>query len=201
MKFRHIRHCLLWLLLFMCSHIYAQEELNPVADPAAVVVSGNARFTVLTSKMIRIEYSSTKQFEDRATFAIVNRRLPVPSYTTEEIDGYLFIRTADVTLRYKIGSTIKATDKKPDNLMVSFLLNGITCTWYPGKDDALNLLGTNRTLDGAWGDNSREILEKGLISRAGWSIIDESPTATRGDGSTTCGGRRLQMLRLLTGIS
>ena len=112
MKFKYFRHFLFWLLLIVSSHIYAQDQLNPVADPAAVVESGNARFTVLTSKMIRIEYSSTRQFEDRATFAIVNRRLPVPSYTTEEADGYLYIRTADVTLRYKIGSVIKATDKK-----------------------------------------------------------------------------------------
>ena len=185
MKFRHIKYCVLWLCAILCSHLYAQEELNPVADPAAVVVSGNARFTVLTSKMIRIEYSSTKQFEDRATFAVVNRRLPVPSYTTEEAEGYLFIRTEDLTLRYKVGSVIRATDKKPDNLMITFLLNGITCTWYPGKDDALNLLGTNRTLDGAWGDNARGNLEKGLLSRSGWSIIDESPATTRGDGSTT----------------
>ena len=166
-------------------HILAQDTLDPVADPAAVVVSGNARFTVLTSRMIRIEYSSTRQFEDRATFAIVNRRLPVPSYTTEETDGYLYIRTADVTLRYKVGSVIQPTDKKPDNLMITFPLNGFTCTWYPGKDDALNLLGTNRTLDTAWGDNARNKLEKGLISRAGWSVIDESPSAIRGDGSTT----------------
>lgn len=185
MKLRFISYCLFWLFVFVCSHIHAQDELNPVADPAAVVQSGNARFTVLTSKMIRIEYSPSGQFEDRATFAIVNRRLPVPSYTTEESDGYLYIRTSDVTLRYKVGTVIKATDKKPDNLMVTFLLNGITCTWYPGKDDALNLLGTNRTLDTAWGDNARSKLEKGLISRAGWSIIDESPSATRGDGSTT----------------
>ena len=174
-----------WMLLFTCSNIHAQNQLNPVADPAAVVESGNARFTVLTSKMIRIEYSSSRQFEDRATLAIVNRKLPVPSFTTEEADGYLYIRTADITLRYKIGSVIKAADKKPDNLMINFTLNGIACTWYPGKDDALNLLGTNRTLDTAWGDNAREKLEKGLLSRAGWSIIDESPTATRGDGSTT----------------
>ena len=185
MKFRHIRYCLLWLSVIVCSHILAQETLNPVADPAAVVRSGNARFTVLTSRMIRIEYSSSAQFEDRATFAIVNRRLPVPSYTTEESDGYLYIRTADVTLRYKVGSVISAADKKPDNLMVTFPMGAFTCTWYPGKDDALNLLGTNRTLDTAWGDNARNKLEKGLISRAGWSIIDESPSAIRGDGSTT----------------
>ena len=185
MKFTDLRHLVLWLVLLASSHLTAQEELNPVADPSAVIQSGNARFTVLTSRMIRIEYSTAQQFEDRATFAIVNRRLPVPAFTSEEADGYLYIRTADLTLRYKKGTAIRATDKKPDNLMVTFQLNGITCTWYPGKDDALNLLGTNRTLDQAWGDNARQKLEKGLLSRAGWSIIDESPATTRGDGSTT----------------
>lgn len=163
----------------------AQDVLNPVADPAAVVTSGKARFTVLTSQMIRIQYSDTTQFEDRATFAIVNRRLPVPSFTTETSDGYLYIHTEDMTLRYKEGSVIQASDKKPDNLMITFQMNGRNVTWYPGKDDSMNLLGTCRTLDQAWGDNKRNNLEKGLLSRAGWSIIDESPTTLRGDGSST----------------
>ena len=177
--------------LFLCALLLravaagAQEVLDPVADPEAVVTSGSARFTVLTSRMIRIQYSQTAQFEDRATFAIVNRRLPVPEFTTESSDGYLYIRTADVELRYKEGSVFRASDKKPDNLMVTFRMNGRKCIWYPGKDDSMNLLGTNRTLDTAWGDNARGKLEKGLLSRAGWSIIDESPSATRGDGSTT----------------
>lgn len=180
-----------FLQLFILSFFWvsipvaAQDVLDPVADPAAVVTSGNARFTVLTSKMIRIQYSATAQFEDRATFAIVNRRLPLPQFTTEEADGYLYIRTEDVTLRYKVGSVFKATDKKPDNLMVTFQMNGRTCTWYPGKDDSMNLLGTCRTLDQAWGDNKRGNLEKGLLSRAGWSIIDESPSTLRGDGSSS----------------
>ena len=163
----------------------AQDVLDPVADPAAVVTSGKARFTVLTSRMIRIQYSASAKFEDRATFAIVNRRLPIPQFSTETADGYLYIRTADITLRYKEGSVFKATDKKPDNLMVSFQLNGRNVIWYPGKDDSMNLLGTNRTLDGAWGDNKRGNLEKGLLSRAGWSIIDESPATLRGDGSAS----------------
>ena len=173
-----------FLHLFTFS-LFAEEVLDPVADPAAVVTSGNARFTVLTSRMIRIQYSATAQFEDRATFAIVNRRLPVPEFTTETTDGYLYIRTEDVELRYKEGSVFKAADKKPDNLMVTFQMNGRNVIWYPGKDDSMNLLGTNRTLDQAWGDNKRGNLEKGLLSRAGWSIIDESPATTRGDGSTT----------------
>ena len=53
---------------------------NPVADQAAIVISGDMRFTVLTPEMIRIEWrsGSDKKFEDHKTFAVVNRRLPVP---------------------------------------------------------------------------------------------------------------------------
>ncbi len=178
-------HLLVILFLVATLPLSADDVLNPVADPAAVVTSGNARFTVLTSQMIRIQYSSTASFEDRATFSIVNRRLPVPEFTTETSDGYLYIRTSDLVLRYKEGSEFKPTDRKPDNLMVTFLLNGRNIIWYPGKDDSMNLLGTCRTLDQAWGDNKRGDLEKGLLSRAGWSIIDESPSSLRGDGSTS----------------
>ena len=185
-KHRILRlHFLLLSFLMATLPLSAEEVLNPVADPAAVVTSGNARFTILTSQMIRIQYSSTAAFEDRATFAIVNRRLPVPEFTTETSDGYLYIHTEDMTLRYKEGSVFSPSDKKPDNLMVTFQLNGRNVTWYPGKDDSMNLLGTNRTLDGAWGDNKRGDLEKGLLSRAGWSIIDESPSTLRGDGSSS----------------
>lgn len=178
-----------FLACFICFlfviQIQAQDVLNPLADSAAMVVSGNVRFTVLTSQMIRIQYSRTKKFEDRATFAIVNRRLPVPEYTVEEADGYLYIRTEHLTLKYRKNTVPSASDKTPTKLSISFEMNGQTCTWYPGKDDALNLLGTHRTLDQAWGDNKRHDLEKGLLSRAGWAIIDESPKTTRGDGSTT----------------
>ncbi len=92
-------HFLIFSLFLASPSLSGQEVLDPVADPAAVVVSGNARFTVLTSRMIRIQYSSSAQFEDRATFGIVNRRLPVPEFTTETSDGYLYIRTEDLTIR------------------------------------------------------------------------------------------------------
>ena len=65
---------------------FAQSDYNPVADPQAMVREGNARFTILTPEMIRIQYSNKGQFEDRATFAVVNRRLPVPSFSTEKKD-------------------------------------------------------------------------------------------------------------------
>jgi alpha-glucosidase (family GH31 glycosyl hydrolase) len=161
------------------------QELNPVAHPDAVVRSGKARFTVLTPEMIRIQYSDRSLFEDRATFAIVNRRLPVPAFTAVEKDGYLEIKTSALTLKYKIGGVIDGRKPSAEVLNISMQLNGRPVLWYPGKDDAMNLKGTTRTLDGQIGDNKRQELENGLLSRAGWSIIDESPLARRGDGSTT----------------
>ena len=161
------------------------QSENPQADPAAVVQSGKARFTVLTPEMIRIQYSDKQLFEDRATFAVVNRRLPVPQFTTEQVDGYLTIKTEALTLKYKIGGKIDASRPGDQVLTVSMQLGGRPVLWYPGKDDALNLKGTTRTLDGQIGDNKRQELENGLLSRGGWAIVDESPKAKRGDGSTT----------------
>lgn len=173
-------------LLALLSHTsYAQDEWDPMPNPEAVVESGRARFTVLTPEMIRIQYSLRKKFEERATFAVVNRKLPVPEFTTEEIDGYLYIRTAKLELKYKVGSTISPTSYSPTNLSITFDLNGRKTMWYPGKDNALNLRGTTRTLDGDIGDTHRNSLELGVVSRDGWAIIDESPSAVRGDGSKT----------------
>ena len=174
---------LLFFLLLSTLFINAGEEWNPLAQEGAVVTSGRARFTILTPRLIRIQYSTTSLFEDRATFAVVNRNLPVPAFTTTEEDGYLVIRTDSLTLRYKIGSRIQKQHKNSTVLGITFQMNGRQILWYPGKDDALNLLGTQRTLDGNIGDTHRVSLEKGLLSRDGWAILDESPSTQRGDGS------------------
>ena len=134
--------------------------------------------------MIRIQYSTRQLFEDRATFAVINRRLPVPQYTVHEEDGYLYIETEALTLRYKVGAVISPALKSPANLSIT-ISQPQTTIWYPGKEDALNLKGTKRTLDTASGDNQRPDMEDGIISRAGWAVIDESPRTKRGDGSTT----------------
>ena len=163
------------ILLFLGLASMQAQNNNPVANPEAVVQVGNARFTVLTPEMIRIQYSDRGKFEDRATFAVINRRLPVPQFTSEQKDGWLTIKTSALTLRYKTGGVISAANPSDKVLSINFELNGRNVLWYPSKDDAMNLKGTTRTLDGQIGDNKRAELENGLLSRAGWSIIDESP--------------------------
>ena len=63
-----------------------QPSDNPVADPKAVVTIGNARFTVLTPQLIRMEWSADGKFEDHASLVFINRRLPVPKFEKDNLD-------------------------------------------------------------------------------------------------------------------
>ncbi|HAC40421.1 MAG TPA: glycosyl hydrolase family 31, partial [Rikenellaceae bacterium] len=120
------------LLVLLALPAFAQN--NPKANPSAVVEFGNARFTVLTDRLVRMEWASDGVFEDRASLAIVNRDLPVPSFTSSVKGGELVIKTGKLTLRYK-GGRFSA-----DNLSVRHGMG----TWVPGLSDAGNLLGTVR---------------------------------------------------------
>lgn len=169
------------LCLFLTTAASAQQ---PKADDNAIVKSGNARFTVLTPEMIRIEYSDKAVFEDRATFAVQNRKMDaVPAFTKSEDNEFVYIMTDKLTLKYRKNTDPRTIPASPANLSVVMKHNGQNVLWYPGKPDPLNLKGTCRTLDGSNGDNKRAEMEDGIISRSGWAVIDDSWTKARPDGS------------------
>ena len=156
------------ILLFLLAVVTAQARNNPKAADNAVVVYGNARFTVLTDRLIRMEWAEDSIFEDRASLAIVNRNLPVPAYKASVKNGMLTINTGKLRLSYK-GGRFDA-----DNLQVRFDRG----TWHPGMPAKANLKGTTRTLDGCTGFNKlsklETELEDGILSRDGWALVDES---------------------------
>jgi alpha-glucosidase (family GH31 glycosyl hydrolase) len=160
-----LRRVAILFLLFVCAAAVAQN--NPAADPKAVVVAGNARFTVLTPQLVRMEWSENGQFENHASLVFINRRLPVPAFKTSRDNGALTIDTGKLLLRYR-----QAPGQfTAENLEVSFDLNGQRITWHPGMEDRGNLQGTIRTLDGVKGSTP---LGQGLLSRDGWVVIDDT---------------------------
>ena len=77
------------LLSLFCALSHAQnipEPLNyhPNASLEAVVIAGKARFTVLTPRLIRMEWVEDALFEDRATLGVVNRNLDTPEFTVKK---------------------------------------------------------------------------------------------------------------------
>ena len=164
---------------------YELQNYDPIADASAVVTSGKARFTVLTPQLLRIEWASSGKFEDRATLAFVNRKLPVPKFTTRTTsDGLLTIQTSAVTLSYEVGKPFGAATLS----VVPATSDSKVTKWTPGAPSSGNLLGTIRSLDmiGAESLNCTEVqnvtvhgeslhCEWGLVSRDGWSLVDDTP--------------------------
>ena len=158
------------------------EVTNPVADPKAVVTQGNARFTVLTPELIRMEWAMDGKFEDHASFVFLNRRLPVPKFEkTLSKDGRdtLTIKTDALTLVYTAQPDGKplppfAYSLRAENLSITLTVDGKQVVWHPGDTDPENLQGTTRTLDGALGSKTKEPIEQGLVSRSGWAVVDDS---------------------------
>lgn len=161
---------LISLSAFAASNVPGRYD--PVADPRAIVIAGHARFSVLTPQLVRMEWAADGTFEDHATLVFLNRRLPVPEFTHETAPdgGRTIIKTSVLTLDYTPGNS----DGKfgADNLSITFSLNGKEMVWKPGMEDIGNLLGTTRTLDGVRGSDVK--LEPGLISRDGWTVVDDS---------------------------
>ena len=156
----------------------AETADDPVADPRAVVKLGNARFTILTPQLIRMEWALDGKFEDHASFVFLSRRLPVPRFEHSVTNNgrTLTIKTDALTLVYTPDES-KANQSgrfAPDNLSISLTVSGKPATWRPGMTDDQNLMGTARTLDGALGDKTQAPIEQGLISRAGWAVVDDS---------------------------
>lgn len=140
---------------------------NPVADKNAVVKGENYRFTVLTDRLIRIEYAGDGVFEDRATQSVVNRFFPVPKYSVVKKEGTIKIETTCIRLTYRGGEFSR------NSLSVCFCgrfgkirSNG----WFFG-DKTNALPGTYRTLDEVSGGIE---IPPGIMSQKSFAVMDDS---------------------------
>ncbi len=69
------------------------------------VVSGQARFEVLSPTLIRTEYAGDSRFTDGSTFNVVGRDdFRADTFTKTEQDGWLTIDTGAMQVRYEEGS-------------------------------------------------------------------------------------------------
>lgn len=159
--------CFFILITVFRPHTGLSQEHNPIADPAAIVISSQVRFTILTSQLVRMEWSENETFEDAASLLFINRRLPVPHFQKRTEGDWLVIETGKLTLRYKPESGRLSAD----NLSIAIRAGHKEIIWHPGMPDTANLGGTIRTLDGVEKPVS---LEPGILSRDGWVVVDDS---------------------------
>ncbi len=146
--------------------------LSPQANPAAVIVAGKARFTVLTDRLIRLEYAPGGEFEDHASQAYWYRQQDVPPFQLQQDAEHIEIETEFLHLYYQI--TPKGFSPKTLSIHINAASPGFTpVTWHYGDKPRASgpLGGTARTLDDVSGGTR---LDPGLMGRAGWSLLNDS---------------------------
>ena len=82
-------------VFFQAFVVSAALRYDPKPNPGSVVRVGQARFTVLTSHLIRLEWGDTN---DAATFSFINRNLPTPQFNTSKDGDWAIIQTSAVTV-------------------------------------------------------------------------------------------------------
>lgn len=132
-----------------------------------MVVKGEKyRISVLTERLIRLEYSKKGVFVDEKTQTIMNRDFEIFRFRVEEKEDSLSIVTKYLRLIY---------DKKEFSgeglkINVSGNFGTTSSVWHYG-DKNESLKGTVRTLDTI--DGATELGE-GVVSKKLWSFIDDS---------------------------
>lgn len=156
----------------------APAALRPIPAPlfqsaeaasSSAVVRGNARFTILASGVVRMEYAPSGRFIDALSVSVLNRSWPACRFTARDVNGWVEIETSKMALRYKLESGAFTAE----NLILTWTDTAGTHAWKPGEVDDKNLGG----VPGDIAARKAPGKEPGALSRNGYFFLDDSTTA------------------------
>ena len=151
--------------------------VRPNACKENMICGEKYRMTILTSRLIRLEYVPSGKFEDRASQTAFYRDFPICQFDVKDVDGWIEIETEHLNLRYMANSPFTK-----ENLSIRLKMEPAS-VWNFGADFE-DLGGTTKTLDEV--DGARP-LDRGVCSRNGFSVLDDSNTLLLGeDGWIEC---------------
>nr|WP_050008402.1 glycoside hydrolase family 31 protein [Butyrivibrio sp. WCE2006] len=143
-----------------------------------MIIGEKYRISIMTDRLIRLEYAENGVFEDRLSKTVVNRNFPEVRYSEKKTETGIEIETDSLIIRY---------DEQPfstDGLSIELKDSGNV--WHYsityGNSDK-NLFGTARTLDGCDGGLW---LEEGIFGRRGFAVMNDSASpvvVSSGDGT------------------
>lgn len=144
------------------------EELK--SKPEAITLGQKYRITVLTERLVRIEYSKTSTFNDLKTELVCFRNFDVPKFEKKEDNQFLEIDTKYFKLSYSKNEDFKgSTFNSTKNLRIE--VKDTNCVWYYGHPEAKNYFGSNISAEVS---KKEEQENRGLFSLDGVVSFDDS---------------------------
>lgn len=149
---------------------FAPDLTKATAKEQVVFQGTNYRITVLSERLIRLEYSVDGHFSDNLTTLVKNRNFTVPQFKVEQDQNYLVITTNYFMLQYMKNKPFLGPKFAPDSYLKVALVN-TDKVWFYGQAEARNFKGGAISLDNYRGKIS---LDKGLYSTDGFVSLDDS---------------------------
>ena len=160
------------------SNYYIKKKEDLIGNKDCIIQGEKYRFTVLTDRLIRLEYSKDGVFLDNATSRVVFRKFPRPLFTVNESATLLQIETNYFTLSYVKNKPFKGGFlTQSGNLKV--VLKESKREWYYKNPLVRNLGTINYSLDDVVASELR--LDKGLYGLEGFSVLDDSDSLVLND--------------------
>lgn len=149
---------------------FVKSEDDGIALKENIISGKKFKFTFLTDRLVRLEYSPSGNFVDRVSQRVIFRKFPRVSFTNNQTDMLMQITTSYFTLNYDKDKPFVASKLAPGNNL-NILLNGTDKTWYYHHPEARNFGGIGYSLDNFSGNL---VLDKGLYSTDGFAVLDDS---------------------------
>ena len=143
------------------------------SDDKTFVKGNNFRITVITERVVRLEYSPSGSFVDRPTQLIMRRDLGYPEYQVKQDTQFVEIMTKYFHLTYVKRQPFVGTKVDPmKNLKITLLSHerDRNKDWYYGHAEARNMNGNFISVD----VDVNKVLQRGLYSLDGFASFDDS---------------------------
>ena len=150
------------------SNYYITSKDKLISNKESYIIGKKYRFTVLSPRLIRLEYNVNGIFEDRPTSKVINRAFPKVQYAITESDTLIQIDTGVLTLTYVKDSELKSSTFG-SNIKAS--INGTDKEWQMNNPEVKNLRSINYSIDSI---KDKIVLDKGLYSLDGFCLLDDS---------------------------
>ncbi len=142
------------------------------ANDECVFKGSKYRITVLTERLVRLEYSETGTFQDYPTELVWYRNFPKPNFKVEENNSLLKITTKYFELYYVKNKKFYGGKISPTNNLKINLI-GNDKTWYYRHPEVRNYGASAYKLK----NDKDSKIQKGLYSLDGFASIDDSNSA------------------------
>lgn len=149
---------------------FRMDIKNAVPKGQAIIVGNTYRITILTERLVRLEYSPSGTFYDAPSQFAIFRNFDVPVYETRQDDKFIVIKTKYFELEYQKEKPFYSGKVVPmNNLKVTLL--GADKVWYYQHPEVRNYKGVFTSFDG---NKANNVLQKGLYSLDGFVSFDDS---------------------------